>query len=193
MKIAITSTGPTLDDQVETRFGRCAYFIFVDPETMKFDAIENPNIAVGGGAGPQSAQLMASRNVSVVLTGNCGPNAFQTFGATGIRIITGVSGRVIEAVDQFKGGQLNESSAPSVQSHFGMGCRGGRGLGFSRGTGVYRGIRMISESGDAAPPETSRADPLPAQESLADLKHMANALRTQLEEFESRIRKLEKR
>jgi hypothetical protein len=29
MKIAVTSTGPTLDDNVEPRFGRCPYFISV--------------------------------------------------------------------------------------------------------------------------------------------------------------------
>ena len=59
MKIAVTSTGPTLDDDVEARFGRCQYFLIVDSETMQTEAIENPNIALGGGAGIQSAQLMS--------------------------------------------------------------------------------------------------------------------------------------
>ena len=34
MRIAITATGPTLDAEVDPRFGRCQYFIVVDPETM---------------------------------------------------------------------------------------------------------------------------------------------------------------
>ena len=98
MKIAISSTGPNLDDAVESRFGRCACFIVIDPDTMAFDVLANPNINQGGGAGVQSAQLMAEKGVSVVLTGNCGPNAFQTFGAAGIRVISrhrriGSSGR----------------------------------------------------------------------------------------------------
>ena len=38
MKIAITSTGPTLDDMMEARFGRCAYFLIIDLETMEFDS-----------------------------------------------------------------------------------------------------------------------------------------------------------
>ena len=76
MKIAVTSTGPTLDDSVEARFGRCAYFLVVDTDTMQCEPIENPNIALGGGAGIQSAQLMSEKGVTTVLTGHCGPNAF---------------------------------------------------------------------------------------------------------------------
>ena len=41
MKIAISATGTTLDAEVDPRFGRCQYFIIVDPETMQFEALEN--------------------------------------------------------------------------------------------------------------------------------------------------------
>jgi len=49
MKIAITATGPELNASVDPRFGRCAYFIIVDPQTMEYSSIENPNISLGGG------------------------------------------------------------------------------------------------------------------------------------------------
>lgn len=140
MKIAISSTGSTLDDSVEMRFGRCAHFIVIDPESMEFEAIQNPNIAAGGGAGIQSAQMMAEKDVTVMLTGNCGPNAFQTFGAAGIQVITGVSGIVREAVEQFKGGKLKATNAPNVQSHFGMGGGMGRGMGGGMGRGMGGGM-----------------------------------------------------
>ena len=67
MKIAVTSTGSTLDDQVEARFGRCAYFLIIDTESMQFETMENPNIALGGGAGIQSAQLMSEKGVKTVI------------------------------------------------------------------------------------------------------------------------------
>jgi predicted Fe-Mo cluster-binding NifX family protein len=67
MKIAVTSTGSTLDDNVEARFGRCAHFVIIDTDTMQYEAIENPNIALGGGAGIQSAQLMSEKGVTTVL------------------------------------------------------------------------------------------------------------------------------
>ncbi len=120
MKIAVTSTGPSLDDSVEARFGRCAYFLIIDTDTMQYEAIENPNIALGGGAGIQSAQLMSEKGVTTVLTGNCGPNAFNVFGQASIQVIVGVSGVVRNAVEQFKTGALSSASGPSVASHFGV-------------------------------------------------------------------------
>ncbi len=165
MKIAVTSTGPTLDDNVEARFGRCAYFLVIDTDTMQLEAIENPNIALGGGAGIQSAQLMSEKGVTTVLTGNCGPNAFNVFGQAGIQVIVGVSGSVRNAVEQFKAGAFSSASEPNVASHFGMGTAptgptaagqpgtnpmgqgvvgtgfgmgGGRGMG--RGGGIGRGM-----------------------------------------------------
>jgi len=79
MKIAVTSTGPTLDDDVEGRLGRCAYFLVIDLDNLTVESIPNPNLTQGGGAGIQSARLMANKDVSVILTGNCGPNAHKTF------------------------------------------------------------------------------------------------------------------
>ena len=120
MKIAVTSTGPTLDDNVEARFGRCPYFLVIDTDTMQLEAIENPNIALGGGAGIRSAQLLSEKGVTTVLTGNCGPNAFNVFGQAGIQVNVGVSGPVRNAVEQFKTGALSSASEPNVGSHFGM-------------------------------------------------------------------------
>lgn len=119
MKIAVTATGKTLEDQVDPRFGRCPYFLIVDTETLKAEAIENPNLTVGGGAGIQSAQLMAENEVQAVLTGNCGPNAYRTLNAAEVRIIVGVSGTIHDAVESFKAGKLQSSEGPNVASHFG--------------------------------------------------------------------------
>ena len=158
MKIAVTSTGPSLDDNVESRFGRCPYFLIIDTDTMQYEAIENPNIALGGGAGIQSAQLMSEKGVTTVLTGNCGPNAFNVFGQAGIQVIVGVSGPVRNAVEQFKAAAFSSASGPSVASHFGVsatptgpepteppmtdpvGQGGGMGLGMGGGRGMGRGM-----------------------------------------------------
>lgn len=114
MKIAVSSTGQTLDNAVEERFGRCPYFLIVNPSTLEFEAIANGNAEVGGGAGIQSAQLIADKGASVVLTGSCGPNALQVFKKTGIHVVTGVSGLVSQVVQQFTAGSLK--STPSAQA-----------------------------------------------------------------------------
>ncbi|MEW6041557.1 MAG: NifB/NifX family molybdenum-iron cluster-binding protein [Elusimicrobiota bacterium] len=122
-KICITSQGNNLDAQVDPRFGRCQYFIIVDSETLKFEVVENPNIGATGGAGIQSAQLIASKGAGVVMTGNVGPNAFQTLQAAGIEVITGISGSVKEAVEKYKKGDITSTDSATVPGHFGMGNR----------------------------------------------------------------------
>jgi predicted Fe-Mo cluster-binding NifX family protein len=41
MKIAVSSTGPELQDLVDPRFGRCRYYIFYDLDTGFHAAREN--------------------------------------------------------------------------------------------------------------------------------------------------------
>ena len=120
MKIAITSSGSDLKSEVDPRFGRCAYFILVETDTDKFEAVENTAAQGMGGVGIQSGQMMANKGVKVVLTGSCGPNAFQTLQAAGIKVITGVTGTVQEAIDKFKLGDYKTISQPNVSGHSGM-------------------------------------------------------------------------
>ena len=120
MKIAITSMGEKLEDKVDPRFGRCHYFILFDTETNKFEAVENTGAQGMGGVGILSGQLMADKEVKTVLTGSCGPNAFQTLQAAGIKVITGVTGTVQEAIDKFKSGELKAISQANASAHSGM-------------------------------------------------------------------------
>ena len=121
MKVAVTSVGKDMDSQVDPRFGRAAYFALVDTETMAFETIENDNVSAGGGAGINSAKNVIDAGAAAVLTGNCGPNAERTLRAGNVKLYTGVSGTVAEAVEQFKAGALTEATGPSVDSHAGMG------------------------------------------------------------------------
>ena len=139
MKIAVSSTGPNLDSAVEARFGRCPYFLIVDPATLEFEAIANANLELRGGAGIQAAQLVSEKEPSVVLTGSCGPNASQVFNEAGIKVVTGVAGSVLQVVQQFTAGSLKTAPTKQTTSRFpertgqgmgrGMGGGGGRGMG----------------------------------------------------------------
>jgi predicted Fe-Mo cluster-binding NifX family protein len=129
MKIAITATAASLDADIDPRFGRCQYFIIIEPETMEFEALENSGAMAGGGAGISTAQTIASKGIEAVLTGNCGPNAYQVLSAAGIKVVTGVSGKVRQAIQDYKSGKLKASSQPNVAGHFGVGGGMGRGRG----------------------------------------------------------------
>ena len=135
MKIAISAMGATVDAEIDPRFGRCQYFIIIDPDTMNFEVADNSSGMGSGGAGISTAQLIAGKGVEAVLTGNCGPNAYQVLSAAGIKVITGVSGKVKDAIQSYKSGKLQASSQPNVAGHFGMVRGGGMGRGMRRGMG----------------------------------------------------------
>jgi len=141
MKIAVSATGPDLDAEVDPRFGRCQYFIIVEPDTMQFESAENSSAMAAGGAGISAAQMIASKGVEVVLTGNCGPNAYQVLSPAGITVITGMSGKVRDAVQSYKSGNLKGITQPTVPDHFGMGQGMGRGSGRGVGMGMGGGLR----------------------------------------------------
>ncbi len=142
MKVAISAADPTLDAEVDPRFGRCQYFIIADPETMEFEAINNASAMAGGGAGISAAQVIADKGVKAVLTGNCGPNAYQVLSPAGIKVITGVSGKVKDVIAQYKLGTYSAAQQANVPGHFGMGGGRGMGGGFGRGGGRGMGRRM---------------------------------------------------
>jgi predicted Fe-Mo cluster-binding NifX family protein len=87
-KICVSAKGPDLEAEVDPNFGRAAYFLIVDPQTLEFKAFANPHAQAGHGAGIQSAQFAAGQEVSAVLTGQVGPNAQQVFESAGIRVIS---------------------------------------------------------------------------------------------------------
>lgn len=142
MKIAISATGTNLDAEMDPRFGRCQYFIIIDPETMQFEAVPNESAMASGGAGISAAQMIASKGVEAVLTGNCGPNATEVLASANIKIITGVSGKVKDAVQGYKAGALQPGAPPDTGGGpggftpgTGGGMGGGRGMGKRCGRG----------------------------------------------------------
>jgi predicted Fe-Mo cluster-binding NifX family protein len=120
MCIAVSSRGPTLDSEVDERFGRCPCFILVDTSSLKFQILDNSSQSEGGGAGVASAQLIAGSGVEAVLTGNCGPNAFRVLTTGGTKVFTGVSGTVREAIERYRSGKYAATGGASVSEHFGI-------------------------------------------------------------------------
>jgi predicted Fe-Mo cluster-binding NifX family protein len=106
--IAITSEGPSLDDQLDPRFGRAAGFVVVDLETMDTRYLDNGRSQVmAQGAGIQAAELVARAGVHCLLTGYVGPKAFQALSAAGIKVGQNLEGLTVrQAVERFMSGQV---------------------------------------------------------------------------------------
>ncbi|MDZ7698557.1 MAG: NifB/NifX family molybdenum-iron cluster-binding protein [Deltaproteobacteria bacterium] len=184
MKIAVSSSGNTLDDMVDPRFGRCAYFVIVETDDMSYEAFDNESVSLGGGAGIQAAQFVANKGVQGVVTGNCGPNAVQTLSASHIKIYVGQSGTVREVIERFKNGEIESTLTANVTSHHGMG--GGAGMGRGLGRGMGKGMRFsgMGSSGTSTPGSPSEED------NLTALKSKAAEMRKEIDQIESRIESL---
>ena len=116
MKIILTATSPSIDSRVDARFGRGAYFIVVDPETLECQAHPNPGVSASGGAGTLAAQFVANQRASSIISGDFGPNAYNALRAAGIAMyLFGASTTVKEAIELFKAGQLERVDAPTGQ------------------------------------------------------------------------------
>lgn len=192
MKIAVSSNSKTLDSAIDPRFGRCAYFVIVETDDMSFEAFDNQNVALGGGAGIQSAQFITSKGAVAVITGNCGPNAMRALAAAGVNVVTGQSGTVREAAEKFKRGELSASSEANVEAHYGSTRGAGTGMGRGMGgRGMGRGMGGGIQSNQ--PGLTGRSTlPLPSRaDEIRSLKKQAQDLMGEMQEIQKRIVSLE--
>jgi predicted Fe-Mo cluster-binding NifX family protein len=210
MKIAVSATGPSLDSEIDPRFGRSEYFVIVELETMQFEILKNPNLGASSGAGISTAQLICRKGVGAVLTGRIGPKADQVFSAAGVRMLTGVSGRIPDAIERFKSGELlhgvDAGAGPEMRAGSAreptMGMGGGRGMGRGMGCGGGRGMgmgaRMTGADGGRPPrgwetePWSERVQESGSQEDVAFLKQQAKALNEELRRIQRRIQEMDK-
>jgi predicted Fe-Mo cluster-binding NifX family protein len=200
MKVAVSSSGTNLDSQIDPRFGRCAYFIILNTDDMSFETFDNEAIALGGGAGIQSSQFVVSKGAEAVITGNVGPNAVHTLSVAGVKIFTGQTGSIREAVERYKKGDIKPQRSPNVDNHYGMSgeaSRVGIGMGMGRGRGMGKGMGRCMVFGVGAsgliPPDSSKTASLSREEELKQLKDQANDLLDQIQTLQARIKDLEKK
>jgi len=120
MKVIVTATAPELEAAVDPRFGRGAYFIAVDTDTLKWQAHENPAVNASGGAGSQAAQFVARQSADAIISGDFGPNAYLALAAAEAKMyLLGPSQTVEEAVANFVAGELVRVEAPTGAGHHG--------------------------------------------------------------------------
>jgi len=119
MKIAITSSGKELSNNIDLRFGRAVGFIIYDTETEEFNYVDNEqNLNAMQGAGIQAAQNVVNQNVDAVITGHCGPKAFTVLSAAEVKIYTEAQGTIQEIIEKFKNNELQEVNSADVDGHW---------------------------------------------------------------------------
>jgi predicted Fe-Mo cluster-binding NifX family protein len=119
MKIAISSSGPTLDDRLDLRFGRAAMFLIYDLDRDSFTVVDNTqNLEAAQGAGIQSAQHVVNADVGALVTGHTGPKAFKVLETAKVPVYLAEGGTVREVVAAFRAGTLKVISEADVEGHW---------------------------------------------------------------------------
>jgi len=171
MRIVVSANGADLDAPASPMFGRCPVYVFVDTDTMEFEAIENPAIAAAGGAGIQAAQFVVERGAQAVVTGNVGPNAFNVLQSANVPVLLFGGGTVRDAVEGYRQDRLSATGGASARAHAGM------GMGMGRGMSNY----------------PAQSPPYPQQPDPVNVGSEKEALTQQLEQLERQLREVKKR
>lgn len=110
MKIAVSSTGRTIDDNVHPLFGRCDFILIVDTESSEIKALQNVFAQLATGSGTGCAAMLFEHNVTAVISGQVGPNAYEVLKAAGVSMYNAPPGvSVHEALEKFKAGSLQKN------------------------------------------------------------------------------------
>ena len=119
MKVAVTAEGREPGSPIDPRFGRGRFFVVVDTETGEYTAADNTqNLNAVQGAGIQAGRNVVELGVQAVITGHVGPKAFSTLRAGGVKVHTGATGTVADAVAQYKAGKLKLAESADVEGHW---------------------------------------------------------------------------
>ncbi len=88
MKVAITATGNNPGAKLDSRFGRCSYFALYDTAKKQIENfLPNPNKDSDSGAGPASAQFVASTGADKIVSGEFGGKVKSIFESLNIEAV----------------------------------------------------------------------------------------------------------
>ena len=120
MRIAFSAQGADIDSLVDPRFGRAAWFIFIDSESGSLAAMPNAeNADASGAAGTRAADQVVAQNAEAVVTGNVGPGAHRMLADAGVRVFHGGNGVTVrEALARLAANDLDPMDAPTVAGHW---------------------------------------------------------------------------
>ena len=122
MKLVFSSSGKSVDDDIDARFGRCPYFLIVNIEDKKVKnvkVIENTAKAQMGGAGITAGEIIGNLGVDAVITTNLGPRAFSVFNQLGIKVFK-AQGSIKKAIEDFLSEKLDRLSDSTGPQHAGL-------------------------------------------------------------------------
>ena len=119
MKIALSTSGDSLDAPLDQRFGRAPRFLVINMVDGSFESIDNTqNLTASQGAGIQSARNVVQTGAQSVITGHCGPKAFRALKEAGITVCTSDATTVADALALYRQGKLTSLESADSEGHW---------------------------------------------------------------------------
>ncbi len=113
MKIGFPVDSNNLDALVKERMSSATWLLVVDTEDMNFEAVPAPQMSAGSGSGIQALTILLERGAQMLMVGYIAPHIVQSLEKSGITVITGVSGRVKDRINQYA--EFNNSMVSTPQ------------------------------------------------------------------------------
>lgn len=110
MKIAIPSTKPNLEGNVESKLGTAAFLLLIETDDMSFEVLDGPPKSSGRGAGVMALSQVLNMGAKVVLVGHISPRIFEVMEKQDIDVVTSVSGIVNDVVADYVKSQSTQAS-----------------------------------------------------------------------------------
>ena len=195
-EIVVPSVGSSINDAVDNRLGRASYFIFIDPQTLEYEAIQNPFVNAPSAAGMQAANLIVQKGARIVLAPHVGPNVFNVLQSAGIKIYeVSPNMTVKQAVEEYKKGTLKPlSGGPTFHApHYQSAPSQSPSWGQQQFGGPYGGPWYPPYPGYPwnFAPYYPPYPPFPPEIEIQMLKNLKSMLEEQLKFIEQRLKELE--
>lgn len=101
MKIAIPSSQPHLDGNIEHKLGTAAYLLIIESENMTFEALPTATGNTGQGAGLAMVSLALDMDAKALLVGHIAPHIAAALRKRSIDVVTGVSTSPRQALQDY--------------------------------------------------------------------------------------------
>jgi predicted Fe-Mo cluster-binding NifX family protein len=109
MKLGIPSMGEKgLEESIGEHFGRVPTYTLVDLDSDNVEVIPNTSHHMGGHGDPP--ELLRENGVEIMVCQGLGRRAIDLFQQLGITVYIGAHGRVRDAVEAFKNGELQQAT-----------------------------------------------------------------------------------
>lgn len=142
MKIGFPVNSNNLDALIKEKMSSAEWLLIVETDDMSFEAVPAPQMSARSGSGIQGISLLLERGAEVLMIGYIAPHIAQTLEKSGIKVITGVSGRVEDWVNKYA--ELNNSKVSTPKKEVALSALKKTMRQFSSMLPVLLGVIMIT-------------------------------------------------